>query len=329
MTTITKPAKTLPIHAVLPQASPLIMGCMGLGGGWDNSAISATDEQQAFAVIETALESGINFFDHADIYTLGKAETVFGRYLKQFPAQRQQLIIQSKCAIKLAQPGQTGQYDCSKQYILAAVNGTLARLETDYLDLLLLHRPDPLLQAEEVAAAFELLTQQGKVRHFGVSNMGWAQLQLLQQYLSQPLRVNQLEMSLAAHHWLEEGVLVGMPAGAERHFGYGTLEYCQLNKVQLQSWGSLAQGRFSHGYAGQSATEQAVSQLLGRLAADYQASSEAILLAWLMRHPAAIQPVIGSTNLARIRACANAPAVTLTREHWYQLYVAARGAALP
>lgn len=329
MTITTNTSQAPLINRVLPQASRLIMGCMGLGGGWNAEPVSATDEQQAFAVIDTALELGINFFDHADIYTYGKAETVFGRYLKQFPAQRQRLFIQSKCAIKLARPEQTGQYDCSKQAILQAVEGSLARLETDYLDLLLLHRPDPLMQPEEVAAAFELLTQQGKVRHFGVSNMGWAQLQLLQKYLPQPLRVNQLEMSLAAHHWLEEGVLIGMPAGAERHFGYGTLEYCQLNHIQLQSWGSLAQGRFSPGFAGQNSTEHAVSQLVQQLAAAYQCSSEAILLAWLMRHPAAIQPVIGSTNLQRIRACATAPAIVLTREHWYQLYVAARGAALP
>jgi len=329
MTTIITTAQPTPIATVLPAASRLIMGCMGLGGGWNSQPISAADEQLAFSVIETALELGINFFDHADIYTYGKAETVFGRYLKQFPTQREQLFIQSKCAIKLAQPGQTGQYDGSKDAILQAVEGSLARLETDYLDLLLLHRPDPLMQAEEVAAAFDLLTQQGKVRHFGVSNMGWAQMQLLQKNLAQPLRVNQLEMSLAAHHWLEEGVLIGMPAGAERHFGYGTIEYCQLNNIQLQSWGSLAQGRFSPGFTGQNHTEQAVSERVQQLAAEYQCSSEAILLAWLMRHPAAIQPVIGSTNLQRIRACAAATTITLTREHWYQLYVAARGAALP
>lgn len=318
-----------PIQTTLPQASRLVMGCMGLGGGWDEQPISSADEKQAFAVIETALENSINFFDHADIYTFGKAETVFGRYLKHFPTHRQQLIVQSKCAIKLPKPGQTGQYDCSKAAILASVDASLARLATDYLDILLLHRPDPLMHVDEVAAAFEILMQQGKVRHFGVSNMGWAQLQLLQSVLTEPLKVNQLEMSLAAHHWLDEGVMVGMPAGANKHFGYGTLEYCQLHKVQLQSWGSLAQGRFSPGKAGQSSTEQAVSLLLQQFAAAYQCSSEAILLAWLMRHPAGIQPVIGSTNLARIKACAQAPAIELSREHWYQLYVAARGAALP
>lgn len=319
----------LPLSAVLPQASRLVMGCMGLGGGWNDAPLAAADEKQAFAIIETALQSGINLFDHADIYTFSKAETVFGRYLKQFPAQREQMLLQSKCGIKLAQPNQVGQYNCSKDYIIEAVNGSLARLGTDYLDLLLLHRPDPLLQADEVAAAFDLLQQQGKVRHFGVSNMGWAQLQLLQRSLTQPLRVNQLEMSLAAHQWLDESVLIGMPAGAEKHFGYGSVEYCQLNNIQLQSWGSLAQGRYSAQAAQQTPTEQAVSQLVAQLAASYQVSSEAILLAWLMRHPAAIQPVIGSTNIQRIRACATAPQVQLTREHWYQLYVTARGAALP
>ncbi len=320
---------TLPIHQILPNASRLSMGCMGLGGGWNEPEVNASAEQQAFAVIETALAQGINFFDHADIYSHGKAETVFGRYLKAFPAQREQLYIQSKCAIRLPQPGQIGLYDCSKTAILRAVEGTLSRLHTDYLDLLLLHRPDPLMQSAEVAEAFTQLHQQGKVRHFGVSNMGWAQLQLLQQSVVQPLRVNQLEMSLAAHNWLEESVMVGMPAAASRHFGYGTVEYCQLHNIQLQSWGSLAQGRFSPGYPGQSALEQAVAKLVAQLAAEYQTSGEAIVLAWLMRHPAQIQPVIGTTSLQRIKACAQAIDVLLSREHWYQLYIAARGEPLP
>ena len=320
---------TLPIHEILPQASRISMGCMGLGGGWNEPEVSLAAEQQAFTVIDTALENGINFFDHADIYSHGKAETVFGRYLKAHPQQREQLYIQSKCAIRLPQSGQVGLYDCSKTAILRAVEESLQRLQTEYLDLLLLHRPDPLCQPAEVAEAFNQLQQQGKVKHFGVSNMGWAQIQLLQQAVTQPLRANQLEMSLAAHNWLEESVMVGMPAAAARHFGYGTIEYCQLHKIQIQSWGSLAQGRYSVGYPGQTEAESAVSELVQQLAAEYQCSLEAIILAWLMRHPAQVQPVIGTTNLQRIRACAEAGRILLSREHWYQLYIAARGERLP
>lgn len=312
----------------LPGVSRLALGCMGFGGGWDSSPVSAGQQRQASDAIDAALDNGINLFDHADIYTRGKAEQVFGQYLAQAPAKRLQMFIQTKCAIRFADENAPGRYDFSPDYIIASVEQSLRRLNTDYIDLLLLHRPDPLMQPELVAQAFTQLTAQGKVRHFGVSNMGWAQMQLLQSALAQPLLVNQLQMSLADINWLEQSVLVGMPEGGQRHFGYGTVEYCQQHGVQVQSWGSLAKGVFS-GAPRQHAQQAVTAQLVTQLSEIYNCSAEAIVLAWLMRHPAAIQPVIGTIQPVRIAACTEASDITLSREHWYQLYVSSRGAALP
>ncbi|WP_333608211.1 aldo/keto reductase [Arsukibacterium sp.] len=318
----------LPLARALPDVSRLAFGCMGLGGGWDQSPLTAQDEQHAFAAVEAALQAGINLFDHADIYTFGKAEQVFGRILAAQPELREQIYLQSKCAIRFADNEQVGRYDFSAEYILASVEQSLRRLNTEYLDLLLLHRPDPLMQADEVAAVFEHLHSSGKVRHFGVSNMGWAQLQLLQHSLSQPLLVNQLPLNLAELDWLDEGVLLGNPERRGSHYGYGTLEYCQQQGIQLQSWAPLAQGVFS-GASPRNAQQQVTAELVKQLAASYQCSPESIVLAWLLRHPAAIQPVIGSSNPARIAACAQAEQLNLSREHWYQLYVSSRGRPLP
>ena len=318
----------IPLAQHLPGVSSLAFGCMGLGGSWDDSVITEQSQRHAYSAIDAALTHGINFFDHADIYTRGKAEQVFGRYLQQAPAARAKMFIQTKCAIRFADEQGPGRYDFSADYIIHSVEQSLRRLNTDYLDLLLLHRPDPLMQPEQVAQAFTQLQQQGKVRHFGVSNMGWAQMQWLQTALGQPLLVNQLQMSLADIDWLEETVLTGMLQGQQHHFGYGTVEYCQQHGIQLQSWGSLAKGIYS-GASCQTAAQQATAALVAQLAEQYRCSREAIVLAWLMRHPAAVQPVIGTANAARIAACAEATTISLSREHWYQLYVSRRGQPLP
>jgi predicted oxidoreductase len=319
----------LALQQYFPDVSPLVFGCMGLGGDWNSPTTTAEQQQQGFAAIEAALELGFNCFDHADIYTRGKAEALFGQFLAAQPELRECLVLQSKCAIRFADANHVGRYDFSAGYIADSVEQSLRRLQTDYLDILLLHRPDPLMQIDEVAEVLSRLQQSGKVRQFGVSNFGAPQQQLLQSALQQPLVVNQLQMSLANLDWLEANVLTGMPQGAGHYFGYGTVEYCQLNKVQIQAWGSLAQGRFSGGGKDLSANEQRTADLVARLAAEYQVSAEAIVLGWLLRHPAAIQPVIGTVNPARIRACSQALDVTLSREHWYALYVASRGQPLP
>lgn len=317
------------LQKYLPQPSRLVYGCMGLGGGWDQNPTSDAERRQAFAAIDCALEQQINCFDHADIYTKGKAETVFGDYLRQNPGLRDKLIVQSKCGIRFADQQGPGRYDFSTDYIVQSVEQSLRRLQTDYLDILLLHRPDQLMQPEEVAQAFSQLKQSGKVRFFGVSNFGWPQMQWLQQALPDALIVNQLQMSLSHIDWLEANVLTGMPEGASQHFSYGTVEHCIKKQVQIQAWGSLSQGLFSGGAKPTTPAHISTAQKVAEFAAMYQTTREAIVLSWLMRHPAAIQPVIGTVDPKRIAACADALQVQLTREHWYELYVASRGQPLP
>lgn len=319
-------SQAIPLTTHFPTASRLAYGCMGLG-----SAPRSVDAiKQAENILDTCVQLGINVFDHADIYTNGSAEQAFGKALQNHPHLREQIIIQSKCGIRFADDLGPKRYDLSADWILSSVEGSLRRLNSAYLDILLLHRPDPLMEAEEVAQAFEQLHQSGKVRHFGVSNMHGPQIAYLQQHLDMPLICNQVEISLAKRDWLEEGVLAGHTAGKDVNFTADTVEYCRRNKVQIQSWGSLCRGL----YSGQEVSNEPISvqQTAARvmfLASEYQATPEAIVLAWLMRHPARVQPVIGTTNCARIKACQQATSLQLSREHWYQLFVDARGHKVP
>ena len=320
----------LPLNKYLPNVSRLAYGCMGLGGAWNNISIMQEQINQADSVIDTALENNINLFDHADIYTMSKAEQVFGKILSARPQLRENIYIQSKCGIRFADENAPGRYDFSANWITQSVNGILTRLNTDYIDILMLHRPDPLMELDDVAESFSKLKQQGKVKYFGVSNMSGAQIGFLQSALNIPIVVNQIEMSLQQLAWLDEGILATNPLGKEVNFTAGTLEYCQQNNVQLQAWGSLCGGLFS----GQDITQKAqhiqqTAHLVTKLANYYQVSKEAIVLAFLTRHPAQIQPVIGTTNLSRIKACKEIESFRLNREHWYSLYVSARGQNLP
>lgn len=322
----------LPIHNHGLDASRLILGCMGLGGGWTRDPIESAHVKQAQEAVETALDHGIHMFDHADIYAFGKAETVFGQVLQQNPTLRERMIIQSKLGIRFPNEanGVPARYDFSKEYILESVDGILSRLGIDYLDVLLLHRPDALMDAREVAEAFHQLKASGKARYFGVSNMSAGQIQLLQSQCSEKLVVNQLELSLNKIGWLETGIHVNQDAARNNIFPEGTLEYCQMENIQLQAWGSLAKGLYS-GASLQDASEnvKGTASLVKRLAEEKQTSREAIVLAWLMKHPAVIQPVIGTTDPSRIQACAEAERVELSRDEWYSLYVSSRGVSLP
>lgn len=319
-----------PLAHQLRQHSPLVFGCMNLGGGWNSNPLSAADIAEAHLAVDAALDAGIRIFDHADIYTFGKAEQAFGKVLSQRPELRQQISLQSKCGIRFADSNGPQRYDFSKQWLTQSVDNILNRLQTEQLDILLLHRPDPLMQPEEVAATFGQLVQSGKVKHFGVSNMQQHQLALLQSSLVDPLVVNQLELSLGHLAWLDEGTTAGCSGQPPVNFSAGTIEYCRRHKVQLQAWGSLSQGLFSgKDVSNQPAHIRATAELVQQLAAEYQVSKEAIVLGWLMRHPAHIQPVIGSIMPQRIAACAQATQVQLSREHWYALYLAARGQPLP
>lgn len=319
-----------PLSKFLPNVSPIVYGCMGLGGGWNNNSICQADVKQASSAINTALENGINCFDHADIYSLGKAEQVFGEVLKQRPTLREQMFIQSKCGIRFEDKDGPKRYDLSPQWIIHSVNKSLHQLNCEYLDVLILHRPDPLMQPEEIAEAFERLRVDGKVKFLGVSNMQQHQIAALQKAFDAPLVVNQVEMSLQQHDWVDETVYAGNKEGNEINFTAGLLEHCRKNQIQLQAWGSLCQGLYSGvDVSKKSPAIQQTSQLVSRLANEYSVSEEAIVLAWLMRHPAMIQPVIGTTNSQRIKASTQAVQVNLSRAHWYSLYVSAKGQELP
>ncbi len=319
-----------PLKNIIPKISPLACGCMGLGGAWDNTPVTSNHQYQAEAFVEAALASGITFFDHADIYTRGKAEQVFGEVLAKRSGLREQVILQSKCGIRLTDSAGPGRYDFSKEWIIASVEGSLKRLQTDYLDILLLHRPDALMEPEEVASAFEHLYRQGKVGHFGVSNMNQHQINWLQRSIEQPLIVNQLEINLSKLDWLNDGTEVNVANHCDSHFVPGLLEYSQQQGIQLQAWGCLSQGLFSgRDVADQPPRIQQTARLVATMAEELGVSREALVLAWIMRHPAGIQPVLGTTNPERIHACAEAVDLRLTREQWYQLYVSARGQRLP
>lgn len=318
------------LEEFLPNASSLVYGCMGLGGEWQESNIADSHYKQANEVIEVALEAGINVFDHADIYRRGKAEKVFGRVLKERPSLRDKMFIQSKCGIRFQDDIGPKRYDFSKQWLVQSVEGSLARLGIEQLDILLLHRPDPLMEPGEVAEAFEVLREQGKVKFFGVSNMHIHQIAYLQSYLDAPLIANQIEISLQQLAWLDEGVMAGNPKGSDLNFTSGTLEHCRKNGIQLQAWGSLCQGLFS----GRDITNepehiQTTASMVAPLADKYNVSLEALILAWLMKHPANIQPIIGTTKIDRIKACAQSSSINISREDWYSLYVSARGDELP
>jgi len=328
--------------------SRLIFGSMGLGGGWGSGPLEAADVAAAHAAVEAALHIGIRTFDHADIYAHGKAEAAFGRVLAERPELRETIQLQSKCGIRLPVPGLVGQYDSSRAAIVAGTEESLRRLHTDHLDTLLIHRPDPLAPAEEIVEAFNGLRLAGKVRRLGVSNMSGEQMRRLQTALDEPLAVNQLEMSLYRRDWLESGVLVNHPEGAAVSFPHGTLEYCAAHAVELQAWGSLARGRYSGrpaepaagtadegdgtaGDAGAAASDASTAALVSELARDKGCTQEAVVLGWLLRHPAEIRPVVGTSNPDRIKACAQAEEIgaAMTRQEWYALWVAARGRPLP
>lgn len=325
-----KSEKQLPIASYLPQASRIVYGCMGLGGGWSANPVSAVDIRQAEAVIEASLESGINFFDHADIYTHGKAEKAFGEVLKQSPGLRKKMLIQSKCAIRFEDEIGPGRYDFSAEWISKSLNGILSRLNIEKLDVLLLHRPDPLADMQEVVKTLESLRDAGKFDHLGVSNMHLHQISFLQSALDMPVVANQLELSLAKLDWLDEGVMFNTAGNNSIDFVSGTLEHCQMQGIQLQAWGCLAQGKFSEQEINsKDESVRNTTRYVMQLAEKYHVGSEAIVLAFLLRHPAQIQPIIGTTNIERIRSSAKAPSVNLTREEWYGLYVKSRGQRLP
>lgn len=312
--------------------SRLVLGCMSFGGGWNHDPITNEDLIGAEKAVDAALSIGISMFDHADIYKMGKAEQVFGHILKKQPELREKIIIQSKCGIRFPEGSAPHCFDFSKEHILNSVDGTIDRLGTEYLDVLLLHRPDPLVEPDEVAEAFSKLKLSGKVKNFGVSNMSVSQIRFLQQALPDQIVVNQLEMNLAKLDWLDQAIHVNQEAGVGVHFSEGLMEHCQMEKIQIQAWGPLAQGRFS-GKSVDQDTENIrnTAVMVKKMADEKGTTQEAIVLGWLMKHPAMIQPVIGTANTERIISCKDAESQSqmMTREEWYSLYESSKGRKMP
>ncbi len=309
----------------------LIYGCMGLGGEWNRNPVTAEDEKVATKAVEAALEEGIHHFDHADIYTFGKAEEVFGKVLEQNPSLRDRMIIQSKAGIQLGKgPGGSNRYCARKDYLVEQAKAILKRLRIGYLDVFLVHRPDPLMDPNEVTEAFLELKTGGLARKFGVSNMSLPQLQLIQKHWEDPLVCNQLQLSLGHSLFVDASVMINMkehPGGGDM---LGMKEYARETGLALQAWGSSDQGRYLNGaHDGLNETDKKTAQLVWDMAQHYSISRTALVLAWLMKIPANIQPVIGTTKPDRIRECAQALAFHLSDEEWYQLWITARGASLP
>ena len=277
--------------------------------------------KQVDSVIKASLDNGINFFDHADIYGDGECEKKFGAAMKRDKSLRDRIFIQSKCTIR------DGLYDFSRDYILQSVDGILSRLGTDRLDSLLLHRPDALMELDDVREAFEKLYSEGKVHSFGVSNMNRFQMELLQSGVSFPIVADQVQLSLAHTPLIDEGINVNTMFNGAVTRSSGTLEYCRLKGIIVQTWSPLQKGFFEGCFIGDPEYAE-LNKFLDRLADKYNVKADSVALAWLLRYPARIQVIIGTMNPKHIQSAAKAADFTLTREEWYELYRAA-GNELP
>lgn len=283
--------------------------------------INRLEQKDAATFIRTALEAGANFFDHADIYGAGACESQFAAAIDMNSTIRESMILQSKCGIR------TGEFDFSREHILASVDGSLKRLKTDYLDVLLLHRPDALVEPEEVAEAFDRLQQSGKVRHFGVSNQKPMQIRLLQKYLHQPIVANQLQLSITNATMISNGVHVNMYDDTAIDRDGSILDFCRLEDITIQPWSPFQYGYFEGVFLGNDQFPE-LNQVIDHIAETYAVQPETIAIAWLLRHPANMQPVIGTMNIDRMLACVKAAEIRLTRTEWYEIYRAA-GNTLP
>ena len=273
-------------------------------------------------VLTTAIDNEITFFDHADIYGGGECETIFADALAKTDAKREALFIQSKCGIV---PGK--MFDFSKEHIISSVEGSLKRLNTDYLDALLLHRPDTLFEPEEVAAAFDQLEKDGKVKYFGVSNQKPGQIELLKKYVSQPLVANQLQFGIMHTGMIDQGIHVNMTDGGSVDHDGEILEYSRLHDMTIQAWSPYQYGFFEGVFIDNDMFPE-LNEKLVVLADKYKTTPTGIASAWILRHPANIQVIAGTMTPHRIEEIAQASEIVLTREEWYDVYKAA-GNILP
>lgn len=291
----------------------IAVGCMRING---------LGEKEAADFVQTAIENGANFFDHADIYGRGECEKIFAKAVGMCPSVREKILLQSKCGIV---PGK--MFDFSKEHILNSVDGILQRLNTEYLDVLLLHRPDALVEPEEVAEAFSVLKQAGKVRHFGVSNQNPMQMQLLEKYMRMPIVANQLQLSITNATMITSGINVNMVNASAVNRDGGVLDFCRLNDITIQPWSPFQYGFFEGVFIGSDKYPE-LNAKLTEIAQKYNVSETTIVMAWLLRHPAKFMPITGTMNKQRLLDCIRASEITLSREEWYEIYKSA-GNVLP
>ncbi|MDR3304248.1 MAG: aldo/keto reductase [Treponema sp.] len=289
------------------QVPAIAVGCM---------RINSLSKEEAERFVKGALDLGANFFDHADIYGGGACESIFAEAIGMNSAIREKIFLQTKCAIR---PGIA--FDFSKAHILSAVDASLKRLNTSYLDVLLLHRPDALMEPEEVAEAFGILHANGKVRNFGVSNQNPGMITLLQKYLKQPIVANQLQLSITNAAMITQGFHVNMADEAAVSRDGNVLNFCRVHDITIQAWSPFQHGLFKGAFLNNEDFPK-LNEKLDEVAKQYGVSNTTIAMAWLLRHPAKFQPVSGSTTLARLADCVKAADITLSREEWYAIYLA-------
>lgn len=290
----------------------IVVGCMRM------DELKAVEAE---TFVQTALDLGANFFDHADIYGGGECERIFARAAKLNDDRREKVFLQSKCGIR------KGLFDFSKEHILKSVDGILERLDTDYLDMLLVHRPDALMEPEEVAEAFDHLLNTGKVRRFGVSNQSPMQMALLQKFMSQKILANQLQLSITNSGMIRSGINVNMENASSVDHDGEVLNYCRLNDVTIQAWSPFQYGMFEGVFLGNPKFPE-LNQKIDEIAARYGVSNTTITTAWILRHPANMQMISGTMSTSRLKQICQACDITLTREEWYEIYRAA-GNELP
>ncbi|AGA56284.1 putative oxidoreductase [Thermobacillus composti KWC4] len=304
--------RTIQLGTSTLQVPVVAVGCM---------RINRLSKPEAEKFIRTALEEGANFFDHADIYGGGACEEIFADAIGMNAEIRSSMILQSKVGIR------KGMFDFSKEHILSSVDGILKRLRTDYLDVLLLHRPDALVEPEEVAEAFDQLHSSGKVRWFGVSNQKPMQIELLKRYVRQPIVANQLQLSITNATMIASGINVNMENDSAIDRDGSVLDYCRLHDITIQPWSPFQYGFFEGVFLDNPKFPE-LNKKIDEIAANHGVSNTTIAIAWLLRHPAKMQPVTGTMNIDRLRDCCKASEVHLSREEWYEIYRAA-GNILP
>ena len=285
--------------------SQVALGCMRIS--------DKTDKEMDF-YLNNAVELGINYFDHADIYGRGKCEEVFGAALKRNPGIRDKIYIQTKCSIV---PG--SMYDFSKEHIISAVDGSLKRLGVECVDVLLLHRPDLLMEPAEVAEAFDELEAKGKVKAFGVSNHSALQIELLQREVKQKLAINQMQLSITNANMIASGANVNLPCEDGINYDGYLRDYCRLKGITIQPWSPLQYG-FIAGSFVDNRKYKSLNKVIEELAEKYGTTATGMAIAWILRLPDKMQPIVGSTNPERIKAVAEAADITISREDWYRIY---------